>query len=169
MLHFISHVCSRAQISGGIRRNRRTESGAAAVEFALILVPFLVMIFGLIQYGIYYYSAQTGSHTANAAVRQLSVGNCQDANTLKSYVEQELGAAAKSGTTVVSTTYQNVDGSTPAAPQSQNVTVGGNVKLTLTFESINLHFPLLPFVKDARVSRTADARVEDKFDEGCKL
>ena len=148
---------------------RHDQSGAAVVEFALILIPFLTLIFGMIQYGLYFYSAQTGSHTVGTALRELSVGNCQDAAALKAYVENELGTAAKDGTVTVTSTYKNIDGSTPAAPQAKNVTVGGQVKLTISFDSINMNFPILPFLDDAHVSRTARARVEDKSDEGCSL
>ncbi len=152
-----------------LRRRRRDQSGAAVVEFALILIPFFTLIFGLIQYGLYFYSAQTGSHAINSAARELSVGNCQDTTQLKTYLVKELGSAAKSSTVTVTVAYKNIDGSTPAAPQAQNVTVGGQVTVTVRFQSINMHFPLVPFLNDAHVVRTARARVEDKTAEVCNL
>ena len=42
----------------GRQRRRRNEHGASAVEFALIMIPFFVLIFGLIEYGWYFYVAQ---------------------------------------------------------------------------------------------------------------
>jgi Flp pilus assembly protein TadG len=149
------------------RKSRPAERGAAAVEFALVLVPFLVLVFGIIQYGFYFYSAQAGSQAANAAVRQLSVGNCQDATKLTAFVNHQLGSAAKHGTTTITRTYKNIDGSTPATPQGANVQVGGTVTLTVSFDSINMHFPLLPFLSQATVSRTVQARVEDNTDRTC--
>jgi Flp pilus assembly protein TadG len=147
---------------------RRPQHGAAAVEFALIMIPFLLLVFGLIQYGFYFYSAQSGSSAANAAARMVSVGNCQSDAALTAYVSKQLGAADKAGTLAVSRTYKMSDGTTtPSAPQPANVDVGGKVSITVTFQTLNMHFPFLPFLKDATVSRTVSARVEDTTERGC--
>jgi Flp pilus assembly protein TadG len=146
---------------------RRDEGGATAVEFALILVPLLVIVFGLIQYGFYFYSAQTGSNTVNAAARQLSVGNCDTSAELTSFVTSRLGAAAISVDTPTRT-YYDVDGTTPLTDQTPSMAkVGGTVSLTVEFDTINLNFPFVPFLDDPKVSRTVVARVEDTMDQGC--
>jgi Flp pilus assembly protein TadG len=147
-------------------RARRDQRGAAAVEFALVLFPFLVLCFGMIQYGMYFYSAQVGSNTANAAARQLSVGNCQGAGALTTFVNNELGAASVSSASV-STSWKNPDGSTPAAPAAKNVTIGGTVTVTIEFDTLNMNFPLVPFLDDPKIQRTVVARVEDTTDQGC--
>jgi len=145
---------------------KRDQQGATAVEFALILVPLLVVIFGLIQYGLYFYSAQTGSNTANAAVRQLAVGNCQNATTFANYVNNQLGAAETANATITRV-YKNPDGTTPTAPEPVNVLIGGTVKLTISFPTINMNFPFVPFLSDSKVTRVVEARVEDTTDQGC--
>lgn len=145
---------------------RRDEHGASAVEFALVLVPILVILFGLIQYGLYFYSAQSGSQAANAAVRQLSVGNCQNATAFQTYVDDQIGAA-KTGSATITTVYQNPDGTTPAAPEATNVGIGGTVKLTISFPTVNLNFPFVPFLSDSTIVRDVEARVEDTTDQGC--
>ena len=38
--------------SGGVRHRRRDESGQAMVEFALILFPLLIIVAGVIQFGV---------------------------------------------------------------------------------------------------------------------
>ena len=38
--------------SGGVRHRRKDESGQAMVEFALILFPLLIIVAGIIQFGI---------------------------------------------------------------------------------------------------------------------
>ena len=144
---------------------RRDDDGAAAVEFALVLVPLLVIIFGLIQYGLYFYSAQTGSSTANAAVRQLSVGNCQAVGALQTYVDKQLGAAA-TGNATITQAWTRADG-TPAIGPTDSGVVGGTVELTLSFPTINMHFPLVPFLSNSKVTRDVQARVEDTADQGC--
>lgn len=145
---------------------RRTDRGAAAVEFALVLPILLLIVFGLIQYGLYFYSAQTGSNTVNAAARQLSVGNCQGVNALETFVDDRLGGAA-TGEADIAANYINVDGTPPSAPASANVEIGGTVTLTIEFDTINLNFPFVPFLDDPVVSRTVTARVEDTTDQGC--
>ena len=45
--------------------------------------------------------------------------------------------------------------------------VGGTVKVEITFNSIDLNFPLVPFLDNAQVYRTVTARVEDTTDQGC--
>ncbi len=126
----------------------------------------LVILFGLVQYGLYFYSAQTGSSTANAAVRQLSVGNCQAAGALQTYVDNQLGGA-KTGAATITKVYKNPDGSAPTAPQPANVGIGGTVKLTISFPTVNLNFPFVPFLSDAKIVRNVEARVEDTTDQGC--
>jgi Flp pilus assembly protein TadG len=147
-------------------RRVRDAGGAAAVEFALVSIPVLVLLFGMIQYGMYFYSAQTGSNTVNAAARQLSVGNCQSDADLQSYVDQQLGAASTGSATIVRT-YTNPDGSAPTAPGAANVEIGGTVQLSISFTTVNLHFPFVPFLSNAKVTREVQARVEDTTDEGC--
>ena len=131
-----------------------------------MVTPLLVLCFGMIQYGMYFYSAQVGSNTANAAARQLSVGNCQGAGALQSYVDGQLGAA-KTASATITTDYVNADGTAPAAPPAANVTTGGTVTLTIEFDTLNMNFPFVPFLDDPTVERTVQARVEDTTDQGC--
>jgi len=149
------------------RRRRRTEDGASAVEFALVLVPFLVIVFGLIQYGFYFYAAQSGSSAANSALRQLTVGNCQDSTKLATYVNQRINGSADGGATIV-TKFYNPDGSLVTnTPVAANVQVGGTVTLEITFKAFDMHFPFVPFLNNATVKRSVQARIEDTVDEGC--
>ncbi len=145
-------------------RQRRSEHGAAAVEFALVVTPLLIWCFGMIQYGMYFYSAQVGSNTANATARQLSVGNCQSATTLATYVNKQLGAAKTGASATIARTYTNPDGSGATA---STVKTGGTVQVTITFNTLNMHFPLVPFMSNPQVIRTVQARVEDTTDQGC--
>lgn len=150
----------------GRQQRTRGARGAAAVEFALVMLPLLLIVFALIQYGMYFYSAQTGSHTVNAAARQLSVGNCQAAGALQDLVDDRLGAAA-AGSADVDVEFVNVDGSAPAAPAAANVEIGGTVTLTIEYDTLNFDFPFVPFLDDPKVTRTVTSRVEDTTDEGC--
>jgi Flp pilus assembly protein TadG len=146
----------------GIRRlrERRDQGGAAAVEFALVLLPLLYLIFGLIQYGFYFYSMQAGSAAVNHALRRIAVGNCTTTSQVQSLLYSDLGAAttASSASGVTTTvTYMKADGSstTPAPGQ-----IGGSVTLTATFPVVNLNFPGIPIPNGGNVTRTNVARVE---------
>ena len=145
------------------RADRRGQDGAAAVEFALVVTPLLVLFFGMIQYGMYFYSAQIGSNTANAAARQLSVGNCQSSGALQTWVDAQLGKASTSSATI-GTVYTNPDGTTATASTVKN---GGTVTVTITYDTLNMNFPFVPFLDDPSITREVDARVEDVTDEGC--
>ena len=48
------------------------ERGAAAVEFAVVLIPLLMIMFGIIDFGLYYYNDLQLTHAARNAARILS-------------------------------------------------------------------------------------------------
>jgi hypothetical protein len=152
---------------GGVRaaRHLRGERGAAAVEFALVMGPLLLIVFGLMQYGMYFYSAQTGSNTVNAAARQLSVGNCDTDAELQDFVHDNLGAA-RDGAASVNREYFDVGGASLGSDPA-NAEIGGTVMLTIDFPTLNLNFPFVPFLDDPKVTREVVVRVEDTTDQGC--
>ena len=51
-------------------RTQRREDGAAAVEFALITPILFLMLFGIVQYGIYFYDAAGARTGVREAARQ---------------------------------------------------------------------------------------------------
>ena len=58
------------------RTDRRDDRGASAVEFALVVPFFVLLVFGIIQYGWYFYVAETASGAASNVTRRLAVGDC---------------------------------------------------------------------------------------------
>jgi Flp pilus assembly protein TadG len=60
----------------GLLRDRR---GATAVEFALLVVPFMIMLIFGIQASIIYFLDQALQSVAQSAARQLMTGSAQDA------------------------------------------------------------------------------------------
>lgn len=148
------------------RSGRRDDRGASAVEFALVLPFLLLIVFALIQYGLYFFSAQTGSNTVNVAARQLTVGNCDTTAELNTLVNNRLGSA-QVGTATVTRNYYEADGTTLIGQLATDAVVGGTVKVEITFDSIDLNFPFVPFLDNAEVYRTVTARVEDTTDQGC--
>lgn len=73
-------VMLRVTHSGGRGTRRRRQRGAAAVEFALILPLLLIMLLGIIDFGLYFFNDLQLTHVARDAARYLSVGKVAEAN-----------------------------------------------------------------------------------------
>lgn len=136
-----------------LTQRRGKEGGAAAVEFALVLPLLLLLVFGIVQYGLYFWTLQGGSDIARDAARQSAVGTparCVDFRTsVRSQVETLNGAGEAAS---ITRTY--VD-SMPAG-----INVGDTVKVRVEFPAVDLQLPFLPFLDGGLVSTTAEARVE---------
>lgn len=63
----------------GARRGT-SDVGAAAVEFALISIILFTLLFGIVQYGFYFFQATSISAAANQGARQAAVGieDCEE-------------------------------------------------------------------------------------------
>lgn len=139
-------------------RAARDNRGAAAVEFALVAGILFTLIFGTIQYGLYFWSLQSGAHAAREAARQAAVGSaatkvCTDfVNAVKTNARGEQDSTV----TAKRTFFTDESLGTPGAP-----TIGGAVKIEVTFDSIDLGLPFVPFIDGGRVAEQAVARVEN--------
>lgn len=128
-----------------------------AVEFALVLPLLLLVVFGLIQYGFYFWSMQGGSAAAREAARQASVGKPAGCTEFRSYVRDRIGAVGDAAGATITRSYSNELGTPKSAA---DVEVGDLVTISVEFTSIDLNFPMLPFIDDGLVSQTAQARVD---------
>lgn len=61
------------------RRMRRDESGAAAVEFALIAVPFFLILFAIIEVSLVFFANQILDNAVSDAARMIRTGQAQKA------------------------------------------------------------------------------------------
>ena len=141
-------------------RRRRSQKGAAAVEFALLAPVFILLVCGLIQFGWYFYAMQSGTSAVGEATRRMAVGDCQTSSQLQTMLKGRLGSAtsvAASGITVTRT-YTKADGATSTAAPGE---IGGTVTLTATYPTFNLNLPLMSAPNGGNVTRSATARIED--------
>ena len=145
---------------GNSARHRRDEGGSSAVEFALLAPILLTLVFGIIQYGWYFYAMQAGSSAVGDAARRVAVGNCTATTDVQTLIYNKLGPAttASSSSGVTATvTYTNTDGTSDSSPGH----IGGSVLVSATFPTLNMKFPLIPVPGGGTVTRSTYARIED--------
>ena len=75
------HTMYMRRKARGVRAPSGRERGAAAVEFALVLPLLLVLLLGIIDFGLYFYNDLQLTHVARDAARYLSVGETGAATT----------------------------------------------------------------------------------------
>jgi Flp pilus assembly protein TadG len=120
-------------------RGRRPDEGAAAVEFALVSVLFFTLIFGIIQYGYYFYQLNAAASAAREGAR-LAVVGVDDCVAFKTIVKRRSGPL-NGPTTTVTLQYYNPAGTTvDSAPK-----VNDEVRVTVNFSPERFHFPFVPF------------------------
>ena len=68
---------------------RRSESGAAAVEFALVILPLVFILYGLIAFGMMFALKQSMTNAASDAARS-AIGATDPVATAKATVAQRL-------------------------------------------------------------------------------
>jgi Flp pilus assembly protein TadG len=139
---------------GALRPRRRTEKGAAALEFALVIPFLLILVFGLIQWGLYFWSYQGGADAARQAARTSATGQWADCTAFQKNTRDAIGNLAANTPTVTRTFKPGPTNATTA------VQAGDFVTVTVSYRAIDLHFPFVPFVHDGEVTQSAEARVE---------
>jgi Flp pilus assembly protein TadG len=140
--------------SSGRHERANDERGASAVEFALILPVLLLLVFGIVQYGYYFFSAQNGSSVAREAVRKVAVGDCPDDTVLTTFVQSRLSGLS----------YDNLAVTRSYSPAN---TIGSRVTVTVSFDTLDMNLPFVPIPAGGKVVREVDARVEDLTPESC--
>ncbi len=137
-------------------RNRREQRGAAALEFGLIVGTVLIpLLLGVIQYGWYFYVAQTTGGAATHVTRRLAVGDCWGSGQALAFVKNEV-ASNPAETTLVMTPTSN---SSPPA-------VIGTTQLTVTVTSDGDLIGFLPMPNGGTITRSVSTMVEDTNSSG---
>ncbi len=127
---------------------RRDDRGASAVEFALISIPFMLLVFGMIQYGWYFYVSQTTGGAASDVVRRLQVGDCWTGT-------EALDLAQNQAPMVTGLTK---------SPNAVPTDTGTEITVTLTADGRILG--LIPMPNDGDVTKVVHARLEDTESSG---
>jgi len=130
---------------------RRGERGAAAVEFGLIAIILFTLLFGIIQFSLWFWAWQAGGHAAREAARVAAVSPCDSAKIATA------GKAPVTGAPAASTPSVTITKSSP-------VKVGDGITVKVQFNSINIGF--FPWFNPA-ISKSATSRVENVPPGGC--
>jgi Flp pilus assembly protein TadG len=140
------------------RQEQARESGAAAVEFAIVSLLFFYLVFGVLQYGFYFFQLQSGSAAARHGARLASVGIGTDADDCTEFMGQIKDQVGSIGAADVDVTVAFV-GPLP-------VQVGESVTVTVAFPFTKFASPFIPVPGDT-ISQHATARIEKVGDTSC--
>ena len=124
-----------------VRRFARDTSGAAAVEFALVALPFVVMVIGMIEFGRALYIKNSLSNAADWAQRAVIIDQNATSSTLTSVAQ----AAFKGGD------------ASELAVEVASVSSDGD-----TYRSITLSYTMtlvIPLVSNGEIVLTTNRRV----------
>jgi Flp pilus assembly protein TadG len=141
-------------------RARRHEDGASAVEFALLFTFVLApLLFGLIQFGLYFFATNAASSAAREALRRAVVGDCQSDSEVTEFVrDQTQGAAEDDLDSPTTGTVEYLD------PGTENVNtdpeVGDEVRITVELKAMGLG-AFIPQPHGGNITREAVGRLED--------
>jgi hypothetical protein len=145
------------------RRGRAGDTGAAAVEFALVLPLLFVLLFGIIELGFGLFQLQAAQATVREAVRGVALGveSCDDVADLVERASQNNALGIDPGELDY---VLDIDG--PPGPADGPVPPpeperGDSAVLRITFEP-TLDFPLVPF--PTTITRRSGATLEDVGD-----
>ena len=99
-------------------RRRADDSGASAVEFALVVPLLLLIVFGIINFGVLFSQQLTLNNAVRAGARGgVVVGDLLDCPTIRERVNSDLSGLGMDPAAVeVRITLLNEDGSTDTAP-----------------------------------------------------
>ena len=64
-----------------IRRYLKNKEGTAAIEFAILAIPFFMLLFAVLELAIVFFINSTLNHAVSEAGRQIRTGNFQDCGT----------------------------------------------------------------------------------------
>lgn len=107
------------------RRRRRSETGAVAIEFALILPIFLVLVLGIAEMGRAFNIQVSLSQAARESARYAAIHNAETGYTTASAKAAGVAAAPSVGLTAADVGVAYSSGAT--------CTSGGNAVVTVTY------------------------------------
>jgi Flp pilus assembly protein TadG len=138
------------------RSRRRDDSGAVAVEFAMLVPLLLLLVLGTIQYGTYFYSSQAGSDIARDAARRAAVGDPVSCADFRAAVQGGIdGVAGHGATDYITRTYVR-----RPAGRTGDLLPGDEVTVQVQFQSFDMNIPFIPLADDGKITAQVQVRLE---------
>lgn len=124
------------------------------MEFALVLIPFLVLTLATIQFATWFFAAQSGAAAAREAARRSAVGDLTCA---------ALTSTAQGNSRLISSSFavKRSYASSAGVAKTSGMAIDDNVTVTLSYDTFDFHFPFVPVPKAGKVTETAVSRVEN--------
>jgi len=119
-------------------RGVKNEDGASAVEFAIVMMLFVTLLFGIVEFGLIIKDYLTLSQAAREGVRSASLGS--PTSVVTSRVQND--APTLTTTSLTITLYKRTVGTTPGAwtalgnttdGKSNNAASGDEVRVSVTY------------------------------------
>lgn len=145
----------------GLPRARRGQQrGSSAVEFALVMTFVLLpLLFGIMQYGLYFWTYQGGSDVTRDAARMAAVSSPVACTDFSSAINADLvglkSTAATAPAPTITRTYAKGPGNTGAG-----VEVGDLVTVNVSFHIKDRGLPFVPLPNHGLIASRATSRVE---------
>ncbi|OCI91919.1 pilus assembly protein TadG [Rhizobium sp. AC27/96] len=102
-----SNNSARRRARGGLRKLVRSRDGAAAIEFALLAIPYFLIVFAIIETFVAFTAEQVVSNAVDTLSRQIRTGQMTAANTTQQQFRQafcnEISVLITCSTTEVAT------------------------------------------------------------------
>jgi Flp pilus assembly protein TadG len=119
-----------------LRRFRRRDDGSVAVEFALVALPFLALLFAIMETAIVFFAGQTLETAAADSARLILTGQAQKQGLTQAQFKEEVCKRIRglfdceNGVQVDVRTYSSFSAMTSTKPLDAN----GNINLTPTYQ-----------------------------------
>ncbi|MBI3649052.1 MAG: pilus assembly protein [Actinobacteria bacterium] len=139
----------------GVGKRLQRQDGAAAVEFALIVGVLSLLVFGMMEYGLFFLQSQTLKAGTREGARQAAVG--ADLTKVKQAVSD--GSAGAISPTSSAITMTGPDPGSPSSGCDGNSTLGNEVTVNIdtgtgstypaglssaTIQSFQIDIPFMP-------------------------
>lgn len=139
------------------RRARRDDRGAAAVEFALVVPVLLMVVFGIINYGVVFAQQISLNNAARQGVR-FGVVDGRDCTQIQNETRDAVATLGMPAASPAVTITRN--GSPAPCPRPcAGSAPGDSIKVQLTYTS-NLLVPMPPFPNSINLSGAGVMRCE---------
>jgi Flp pilus assembly protein TadG len=133
-----------------VRTSWEREEGAAAVEFALIVVLLMILVFGIIEFGVAYSKVNVYTGAAREGARYAAVRCTPDVQTgcTNALIQSKVESSAAN--------YPIPAGSVTANIVCSNSTIGQTVVVSWN-QPISVNIPFIPGLNPATFTRQVEA------------